>query len=200
MPASYEVSYFDAPGRAEPIRVMLHAAGVEFKDNRFKPPEWPATKPTTPLGAVPTLKIDDVTYCQSLALARYAAKLAGFYPADPLEALVVDEVMDTCNEILNGLFASFPQEKKRKRLEWQEGPLTKCTNLIESRIQASGGVSVAKAPSVADLMLKGVVDGIKRGFFDYIDATFFDNYPGILATCDAIAKDPKVKAYYDSLE
>jgi prostaglandin-H2 D-isomerase / glutathione transferase len=66
MPASYEVCYFDAAGRAEAIRVMLHAAGVEFKDNRLKGPDWPTIKPTTPLGAVPTLKIDDVTYCQSL--------------------------------------------------------------------------------------------------------------------------------------
>ncbi len=66
MPASHELTYFDAAGRAEPIRVMLHAAGVEFKDNRFAKPEWPTIKATTPLGAVPTLKIDDVTYCQSL--------------------------------------------------------------------------------------------------------------------------------------
>ena len=63
---SYEITYFDAAGRAEPIRVMLHAAGVEFTDIRFKGPEWPVIKPTTPLGAVPTLKIDDVTFCQSL--------------------------------------------------------------------------------------------------------------------------------------
>ena len=66
MPASYELTYFDAAGRAEAIRVMLHAAGVEFKDTRFKGPEWPTIKPTTPLGVVPTLQIDDVTYCQSL--------------------------------------------------------------------------------------------------------------------------------------
>ena len=71
MPPSYEVTYFDAAGRAEPIRVMLHAAGVDFKDNRFKGPDWPAVKQTTPLGAVPTLKIDDVTYCQSLVGPMY---------------------------------------------------------------------------------------------------------------------------------
>ena len=63
---TYELSYFNGAGRAESIRVMLHAAGIDFKDNRFSGPEWPAIKPTTPLGAVPTLKIDDVTYCQSL--------------------------------------------------------------------------------------------------------------------------------------
>jgi hypothetical protein len=95
--------------------------------------------------------------------------------------LVVDEAMDTCIDLI----VSCPkdtdvEEKKRKRLEWQEGSLTKSANLIESRIQASCGASVTKAPSVADLILKGVVEGIKGGFFDYIDTNFFDTYPGIL--------------------
>jgi len=52
-------------GRAETIRILLHAAGVDFEDTRFSGPEWPEIKPTTPLGFVPVLKVDDVPYCQS---------------------------------------------------------------------------------------------------------------------------------------
>jgi glutathione S-transferase len=62
----YEVIYFDAAGRAEVIRILLYAAGVAFKDTRLKGPEWKQFKPTTPLGSVPVLKIDDETFCQSL--------------------------------------------------------------------------------------------------------------------------------------
>ena len=47
-------------------------------------------------------------------------------------------------------------------------------------IQAAGGASVATGPSVADLIVKGIVEGIRNGFFDYIDTNFFDAYPGIL--------------------
>lgn len=62
---NYELLYFQGAGRAETIRIMLHAAGVDFKDTRFSGPEWPEIKPTTPLGSVPVLKIDNVQYCQS---------------------------------------------------------------------------------------------------------------------------------------
>jgi len=65
MTCSYELTYFDGPFRAEPIRIMLHAAGLDFKDIRFGFDEWDAIKPKTPLGVVPTLKIDDIIYCQS---------------------------------------------------------------------------------------------------------------------------------------
>lgn len=62
---TYELTYFDAPGRAEHIRPMLHAAGLNFTDNRFPFEEWAKIQPQTPLGVVPTMKIDGKTYCQS---------------------------------------------------------------------------------------------------------------------------------------
>jgi glutathione S-transferase len=67
----YELLYFDGAGRAETTRIMLHAAGVEFKDTRFPGTEWPEVKPTTPLGSVPVLKVDDVQYCQSVVSLTY---------------------------------------------------------------------------------------------------------------------------------
>jgi prostaglandin-H2 D-isomerase / glutathione transferase len=107
--------------------------------------------------------------------------LAGFYPEDPLQALVVDEVMDSCNEIMGSVPRDADEEeKKTKRKEWQEGAFTKFANFIESRIQAAGGTHVVKEPSIADLILKGLVDGFKSGYFDYIDTDFFDKYPGIM--------------------
>ena len=64
---NYELLYFNGAGRAEAIRLMLHAGGIEFDDKRIGFQEWPEIKETTPLGAVPVLKIDGVSYCQSTA-------------------------------------------------------------------------------------------------------------------------------------
>lgn len=97
---SHEVVYFDYHGRAEAIRILLHAAGVEFEDTRVKLDNWFALKPMTPLGQLPLLKIDGHEYCQTRSLTRYAAKKAGWYPSDPLEALKCDEAADTLSEIM----------------------------------------------------------------------------------------------------
>ena len=95
-----EILYFDGAGRAETIRIALFAGGVDFTDTRFSGKEWPAIKPTTPLGSVPVLKVDGVAHCQSVALARYAGKLGGFYPEDPVQALIVDEAIESLNELM----------------------------------------------------------------------------------------------------
>ncbi len=40
----FVLHYFDFKGRAEPIRLMFHCAGVEFEDRRFQGAEWPEIK------------------------------------------------------------------------------------------------------------------------------------------------------------
>ncbi len=115
-------------------------------------------------------------------MSRYCAKLAGMYPSDPLEGLVVDEAMDSLNEMLS----KCPQdkdveEKKKNRHEFQLGFMTTCSKLIESRIQKyGGGKGFVSSPSVADLVLLGIVNGVESGFFDYIDPKFFEAYPAIM--------------------
>lgn len=181
-PPSHELLYFDLPGRAEAIRVMLHAAGIPFEDKRFGFKDWPELKPSTPLGSVPTLKIGATTYCQSFALARYAAKKAGYYPEDAMEALKVDEMMDTINDISSSAPRdSDPEKMKALRQEWQSTKLTQFADFIEARIKANGnGKGTISRPSLADLAIKSTVNTIQAGFFDYVDKDFFDKYPAIL--------------------
>jgi prostaglandin-H2 D-isomerase / glutathione transferase len=184
----YELLYFDGPGRAEGIRVLLHAAGIPFVDKRVTYSEWIALsiKDTTPLHQVPTLKIGDTTYIQSLALMRFAAKKAGLYPTandDDMECLLVDEMMETCHEIGSDCP---PQDDDNpivlaeKRREWQATTLTRYANFIECRLAKHQGKGVIGRPSVADLVVKNVVDSIRSGFFEHVDQDFFDaDYPNI---------------------
>jgi prostaglandin-H2 D-isomerase / glutathione transferase len=78
---------------------MLHAAGLEFTDTRFAGKDWPTIKAATPLGFVPNLKVNGKTFCQSKALMRFAGKKSGMYPTDDLEALAVDEAIDTLDDL-----------------------------------------------------------------------------------------------------
>ena len=42
----YKLIYFNARGRGELSRLILHCAGVPFEDFRFEMKEWPAIKPS----------------------------------------------------------------------------------------------------------------------------------------------------------
>ncbi|OQR81854.1 glutathione S-transferase, partial [Achlya hypogyna] len=100
-----ELTYFGIPGRAEFIRLLLAYGKVDFKDTRYAFPDYFANKSSLdlPFGQVPTLRVNNTTYGQSLAIARYAAKLTGLYPADPLAALEADAVVDALVELFNAV-------------------------------------------------------------------------------------------------
>jgi glutathione S-transferase len=203
----HELIYFDMSGRGEPVRILFHAAGVEFTDTRIKFADWGPIQPTTPLGALPILKVDGSAHVQSVALMRYAAKLAGFYPTEnPLEALVVDEVLDSCSELLNKIPGRFCEDKealKKLRMEFQEKTLTQYASFLErivARNKATFGSSlvVGKTVTVADIFVNGVIKAFSSGSFDYLDTDFFNTYPGLLAVAKTVDENEKVKAYHAS--
>jgi len=207
---SYELLYFDASGRAELIRILFHIGDIEFKDTRFQFSEWPEIKLNMPLGSVPVLKVDEkIMYCQSIALSRYAAKLAGdnWYPKDPLAAMKVDEFLDTMEELKAKIPSGkdkAPEELKKLRQEFQQTTIKKVFTLVEQRIQENGGLYITpfeESPTLADLELFNTSNMLKSGFMDHLDDSVMMNeneFPGIVATVNAIKENARVKSYYDS--
>ena len=55
----YKLTYFNARGRAEIIRLIFAFAKQEYVDERIEFKDWPALKPRTPLGQLPYLEIKD---------------------------------------------------------------------------------------------------------------------------------------------
>lgn len=98
MAPKYKLTYFNGPGRAEPLRYIFAYAGQEFEDARLKGEDWPKIKPTTPFGKVPVLEIDGKPVSQSNAIARYLAKKFGLLGADEWTALKADEIVEAFND------------------------------------------------------------------------------------------------------
>lgn len=103
--------YLPMRARAEPIRMILHYGNIQFNDVTITFPQWPEHKARLeicPLGQLPTLQLTNgEILAQSGTIVRYAAKLAGLYPLDPVEAARADMVhemaqdMNAINAILN---------------------------------------------------------------------------------------------------
>jgi glutathione S-transferase len=202
---THELIYFDMNGRGEPVRILFHSAGIQFTDTRIKWADWGPIQPTTPLGALPILKVDGTAHVQSVALMRYAAKLAGFYPTEnPLEALVVDEVLDSCNELLYKIpFCEDKEALKKLRTEYQEKTLTQYASFLERLVAKNketfgSSLVVGKTVTVADIFVNGVIEAFSSGSFDYLDTDFFKTYPGLLAVAKAVDENEKVEAYHAS--
>lgn len=98
-----KVTYFDDAGRAELTRLVLTFGNVEFIDERIDDADFPALKPSLPLGQLPILDVNDTTYSQSMAMARYTAKISGLYQEDVLDALRVDILPRQAEEGLSGV-------------------------------------------------------------------------------------------------
>ncbi len=159
--------------RAKATTICLQIAKVPYTLETITGAEFKAEKDNEarfPLGQVPVLTLTDGRIItQSAAISRYAAKLAGLYPVDPVEALLVDEIIDTCNEVL----ASAPQNtdndlKKSQREEWAAGKLQKYLRFFDIKASAGGSYLVGGKLTLADIYVFQTIKGLRSGSYDFV--------------------------------
>lgn len=102
---TYQLTYFDARGRAEPIRLLFALAEVPFEDRGIGHAGWPEEKAKTPLGQLPYLVEDGKAIPQSMAIMRHLARKHGFYGKTEDECLAADVAADTVNDLRNAFTA-----------------------------------------------------------------------------------------------
>ncbi len=77
---TYKLTYFDmVGGRAEPVRIAFHAAGIEFEDERIAFPEFMEMRGSTRFNSVPVLEIDGKVYQRILASGHLTGAMATGY-------------------------------------------------------------------------------------------------------------------------
>lgn len=198
------LTYFDSPGRAEPVRVALRLAGLPFEDRRLKFPAFAEAKAkgAFPLGAVPVLTVDGFDIPQTAAMLRYVARLGcpDLYPTDAEHGLLVDSVLDTLNDTLShalmpSLFERDMEKKLAMRKELAAGPLAKVLGFVEKVLTRSGGPFVAGAKmSIADLVLAQQILQIRAGGLDGIGPEHLEAYPRTRGVADAYLAEPRIVA------
>lgn len=147
------------------------------------------------------MEVDGKVMAQSNAMLRYAGKLSGLYPEDPIEAAYVDEVIDTITDSMTGLFKYRGSDKDQMREAREKvvaEDLPRYIGGCEKRMETfgDGPFAVGGKLSIADLAIVSVVTTYKTGILDYIEKTVLDGYPRFMASYKATMEHPAVAEWY----
>ena len=198
--AHYKLTYFNMDGRAAPVRIAFHAAGIDFEDIRIDFPDFMAMRDSLRFGCLPTLEIDGQVVTQSNAMARYVGKLAGLYPEDDLQALYCDEAMGAIEDLLHALTPTFGlegDELKAARKKFVDGWLTRIVKGLGELIERGGDYIADNRLTVADLKVAILIRWLGSGQLDHVPADFVERLaPALNAHAERVFDEPVVKAYF----
>jgi len=195
-----QLTYFDFPGRGELARLIFTYGKVAFEDKRIQFQDFPALKPTLPCGQLPVLNVDGKVYTQSAAIARYAAKIAGLYPNDPLAALEADSVVDAVVDILLPIINAVWIEKDdtiqaQKFDDISNVTLPKLLGALEARAHTEGPFFDGEHATFADIYLFSLFHNTLRPLQDAKIKFSPQDYPKINSIVEKIHANPQIAAY-----
>jgi glutathione S-transferase len=200
---NYKLTYFDMDGgRAEPIRIALHAAGIAFDDERISFPQFMEARQSMRFNAVPVLEIDGTVVTQSNAMARFVGKKAGLYPEDNVQALYCDEAMGAVEDLLHSVVQTFGlegEELKAAREKLVNGWLTVFLKGLSELLDRGGDYFADNRLTVADLKVAGITQWLLSGQLDHVPTDLVERVaPQLIPHEQRVANDPIVVAYYDA--
>jgi len=200
MAANYKLNYFNVKGRAEAIRFLFHYAGVPFTDNRVQREQWPAMKPTTPMGQMPVLEEDSKQLCQSVTILRYLAKKFDLVGSNAFESAQADMYVDGIQDLisntrpLNMAIMQGESEEKLKELyaKMKTEFLASFLDRYEKFLAANGGKHlVGQKTTWADIVLGELLGRIEETW----DADLLKGHANLAALKKSIYENAGVKSY-----
>eukprot|EP00347_Sterkiella_histriomuscorum_P012337 403368980 len=160
-----KLHYFDVYGRADPIRMLLTHAKVEFEDHRFPMEEWPALKQSLNLefGQVPMLEFEGKQYSQTNSILRFLGSKYGYYPSNAEEAYKADSLVDGLADLIRNLGGAKNEKDADKQKELFgacfASHIPKFFGVVEKRLteNTSKHHLVGEHLSIADFALAGLL-------------------------------------------
>lgn len=162
--------------------------------------EYPALKPSLPYNQLPVLEVDGDVVAQSLAILRYAGRLAGLYPAvDVVEAFQIDEVLCIVDKLHNlwdpSYFEKDPEKQLAMRKELAEVTIPKSLGFLEKRATQNtiGPFAFGAKLTVAGLAITGLLDYLSfRGGLRGVPPSVVDPFVRLNAIHESVHAHPKV--------
>ena len=203
--STYRITYFDIDGgRAEPVRIALHAAGVDFEDRRISFQEFGQIRNELRFTCVPVLEVDGAQITQSNAMLRYAGRLANLYPSDDvMQSFYCDEILGAAEDVTNAIVRTFGKEGdalREAREKLVSGRLTVMLDGLEALLLRGGGTWFADDRfTVADLKAAEMSRWLSSGALEHIPQDCVQTIAPSLAEHHArVQAEPVVIDYYKS--
>nr|KAG5711335.1 hypothetical protein BaRGS_006032 [Batillaria attramentaria] len=181
-------------------RLIFHAARVPFVDRRLTSEEWKDFKPKTPMGMLPVLETPDGMFCESGAIARWAARKFGLYGKTDSDELMVEAIVTQGQElrekqIIPLMFEKDPEtkeEKKKKALEEVEKVLNWWEkNVVQTpSTEKTYSYTVGHQLTAGDLALLDVSENLQR-----LIQLDMSRWPRLIAVINTVSALPGLKEY-----
>lgn len=192
---TYKLTYFNLTARGEWIRWIFLQAGVPFEDCRVPFQDWPAMKPTTPLGCLPVLEVDGKPIAGSIPIARYVAEKHGLAGENEIENAQLAGINDILQDIQNHAFKFFFEKDETRKAalqkEFVESTAPKYLDVLEKRIEANGspeGWIFGNKVTYIDLRVPRILGILKK----YMDPAVLEKYPAVVALDKKVLALPSI--------
>ena len=184
----FRLTYFDAKGRAEKIRLLFRFANKtqDLIDHRIEAAKWPTLKPKTPFGQLPILRHKDARISQSVAILTYCARtlgLSSYQEESFAQMLAIALGIEDLKTLTN-------KHKAAKDDSAIRAELKKYAQLLEKQLKGDAKYFVEERASFADIT---VYDMYEQLLVDH----FKDNSPA--ETIRTEFESPKLAKIYETV-
>ncbi|XP_056647786.1 glutathione S-transferase-like [Diorhabda sublineata] len=195
MAPQYKLTYFNISALGEPIRFLLSYGNIDFEDVRIEREQWPSLKSTTPFGQLPLLEHNGKVVNQSMAIARYCAKLVKLTGSNDWEDLEIDSVVDTISD-LRSKIAEFQKEqneelKASKKKQVIEVTIPFYIERLEEKVKNNDGYLACKKLTWADLYFVALLDMVNVR----VGKNIIENAPSLQKLREKVLALPGIKAW-----
>ncbi|KAI9175846.1 hypothetical protein H9P43_006210 [Blastocladiella emersonii ATCC 22665] len=204
---SYKLLYFPATARAEVIRLVLEAAGVEY-ENTY-PKNWPAEKASLPFGQMPVLIFQSAdgkeqVVAQSAAIVRYLAAKHGLVPDTEHDVFVADSlaesIRDAYEAVLKVVWRTPEAEKEAAHADLKTKVIPAFAKAHAKYLAANGsnGYYFGTKLTYVELALFNFVESCRGVLGPDAFAAAGDDAGPVLKAVETVANHPKIKEYLAS--
>ena len=178
--SSYKLSYFNARGGAEFIRLIFAQAGVKYEDVRLDGQQWADMKPKTPFCTIPVLEIDGKQLGGSVVIGRYLAEQFSLAGENAMENAQIAAIVYSAYDLKQEILPAWVEKDPARRAELIKTVLEEVvpTKLVyfEQRAASNDNGWLAGKLTWADLFLYSTaLDWLVR----MTNGEILDKFPGL---------------------